>query len=898
MRIGCAVGLALWVSTASAWAADPEPASYVWWEAESPAKTNFPAKTWFSASTFQDKRNAILSGGDWLTHAGERKGPEAFARYRVSVPADGQYNLWARKFWKHGPFRWRFDTQPWQTCGRDVGLADNVVIRKHLCVNWVYLGKVTLAKGRHEFELRLLAKPGEKQTACFDCFLLVPGPFTPRGKLKPGQKSGLAAPGFWALEPVPDAFGKAELDLRDLNESEAGTSGFVRREKGQFVRGDGKPLRFWGVNCGPKIVQLGPGSQEYLARRLAKVGVNLVRYHGPIFDRRGPDPSRVDKKFLDRLHRFVSILKKQGIYLDLSFYFPLWFDVRPSAGIPGYDTIANKKPFALLYFDPRMQRIYRSWARALLTTRNPYTGVPLGKEPAIAMVEIVNEDSYFFHTFSSRNIPAVQMRKLEALFGTWLKKKYGALARAQAAWGPRVRHKTDSPAEGRMGLFDAWHMTAKGHGTGGRKRRLGDQVRFLAEHQRAFYRDTVTYIRKELGSRSLIVCSNWKTADTRLLDPLERYTYTAGDVIDRHGYFVGPHKGPRSRFALDVGDTYRDRAGVLEPESLPIQFNQVADYPHVISEIGWPNPNRFKAEFPFLCSAYGSLQDVDGFMFFAVGGADWDAAPNKFPVMLPTVLGQFPAAALAYRRGDLSPGKVVVHDALRLEDLYAFKGGAAVTPQNLDELRKADVPPGGQASGKTVPSVDPLAFYVGQVLRRFDGDKSKAVLRDIRRFIDRDKKIVRSTTGQLAWDYGRGVVTMQSPRSQGATGFLAKAGRITLPNAIIESRNEFATVWVISLDDKPLAESKRILIQAMTEDRPYGWKAGGNRIAALGGYPPNVRKVDTVVTLVGNAGLSEVRTLDAHGYVRKRSRARATEEGLPVRLAPDAIYTVVVRGDE
>ena len=59
---------------------------HVWWEGESPAKTNFPAKTWFSASTFGTTRHRILSGGDWLTHAGKRKGPEAFATYTVHVP--------------------------------------------------------------------------------------------------------------------------------------------------------------------------------------------------------------------------------------------------------------------------------------------------------------------------------------------------------------------------------------------------------------------------------------------------------------------------------------------------------------------------------------------------------------------------------------------------------------------------------------------------------------------------------------------------------------------------------------------------------------------------------------------------------------------------------------------
>ncbi len=737
-------------------------ADYVWWEGESPAETNFPGKTWFSASTFAGKRH-VLSGGKWLTNADKRRGEEAYARYSVRVPAGGDYTFWARKFWKHGPFEWRFDGGEWRVCGRDIALADSVDIRKFLCVNWVCLGKAGLAAGQHTFELRLLAKEGEALTACFDCFLLTRNPFFPRGKLKPGERSGRADEGFWTFEPEVDGFADAKLDLRALNEKTAGESGFVRRRGDGFVLGNGKAVRFWGVNCGPGVVMLDRDSLDYLARRLAKVGVNIVRFHGALFDRDSPDPTKVNEKLLDQLHYFVSALKKQGIYVKLSFYFPLWFGVKGSYGIPGYESVKNKKPFALLYFDGRMQEIYRSWARALLLTRNPYTGVPLAKEPAVAVIEIVNEDSYFFWTFNEKNIPRVQMKKLEGLFGAWLAEKHGSVERAIASWGG-ARHKHDAPAEGRAGIFDVWHLTEKGHGEGAKRRRMSDELRFLVEHQRAFYGRTIRFFREGLGTKSLISCSNWHTADARILDPVERYTYTAGDVIDRHGYFGGRHKGPQASYSVSVGDTFADRAGVREPGALPVQWNAVEGYPHTISEIGWTNPNRFKAEFPFLCATYGSLQGADGFFFFAVGGPSWEYSPRKFPLAVPTIMGQFPAAALIYRRGDVREGDVVARDVLDLDALYDFGGGAAMAAQSLDELRKADVPPGGTVRGRGVPSIDPFAFYVGRVVRSFGGDRSRPVLRDLRRYIDREEKVIRSTPGELNWDYGNGVVTVNRGR--------------------------------------------------------------------------------------------------------------------------------------
>jgi lysophospholipase L1-like esterase len=58
-----------------------------------------------------------------------------------------------------------------------------------------------------------------------------------------------AAKSSWAFTPSRDTFSPtAFFDMRSLNEKVAGQSGFVTLNKeGHFVRGDGQPLRFWGV---------------------------------------------------------------------------------------------------------------------------------------------------------------------------------------------------------------------------------------------------------------------------------------------------------------------------------------------------------------------------------------------------------------------------------------------------------------------------------------------------------------------------------------------------------------------------------------------------------------------------------------------------------------------------
>ena len=51
-----------------------------------------------------------------------------------------------------------------------------------------------------------------------------------------------------------------------------------------------------------------------------------------------------------------------------------------------------------------LKAAYKAWMKALLTPRNPHTGVPLAKDPALAIVQVQNEDSLFFGTVAHSKI--------------------------------------------------------------------------------------------------------------------------------------------------------------------------------------------------------------------------------------------------------------------------------------------------------------------------------------------------------------------------------------------------------------------------------------------------------------------------------------------------------------
>jgi len=857
---------------------------YVWIEGESSTSHTMRRHGWYDSVT-----KASLSGGKWLSHFAGGDPPEA--EFRFDVPAAGEHCFWIRANSVAGPrLSYRLDGEAWKEVDPG-GAVENVNIASDgkpdmRFISWINAGKVALDEGSHT--IRFKFHSDNNNHGGLDCFVFSRRPFMPRGALQPGARTGKANPGFFAWEPEVDEFrDDALVDLRYLNEDVAGQDGRVKGEGNDFVLGSGEKVKFWGANVGPGVYGLDHASHVYLAKNLAKHGVNLVRLHGGIYAPRDP---AVNRKRLDDLHHLVSVLKEEGIYVKLSFYFPLWFSLD-----------GDRRPFMLLYFDPEMQEIYFRWAAALLGTKNPYTGVPLGEDASVAIVEVVNEDSHFFWTFGKKDMPEGRWRRFTRLYGTWLTEKHGSLDRAVDAWGG-VREPADRPKEGCMELYDAWSMTSDGlKASAAKRKRIGDQVQFLTENMRGFYERAASYFREKCRYDGLVSCSNWHTADARMLDALERYCYTAGDVIDHHGYFDHSHKGDSASWSVRPGHTFESQSALHLRQPNPLPYVETEGYPHIVSEIGWPMPNAYRAECAFLTAVYGSLQGLDGVIHFAVGSPTWDQTVSKFPLNNPAALGSYFATALAYRRQDVREAPAVVKDNLRLEDLYAMQGTNVFVGAAMDQLRAAQIPEGAERKG-AIQGIDPFTFYVGRVTRSFEGEPQQSTLTSIARHVDRDAKKIRSVTGELVWDYGAGLAAVNAPKVQGAAGLLGKRGPMRFGDVRIDMKNEYGTVLVISMDDRPLSQSGKILIQCMSTDQLHGWITSepggkGGTIQNVGSAPWGMEKIEAVVGLRWNGpSPSKVVACDENGYATDRTVEIRAEAGeLTVRIDEATAYTVVQR---
>lgn len=258
----------------------------------------------------------------------------------------------------------------------------------------------------------------------------------------------LADPTFEFVLPWDDAT-PTVIDLSGFIPRPAGARGFVRATPDGHLAVDDGRIRFWGTN-----VTFGAAFPEKrdaaaVAARLAKFGVNIVRFHhmdttdvgdqaNGIWTTSQPDRV-IDPGQLDKLDYFVAQLKDRGIYADLNLLVGRPFNRGERSDLPAeIDAVADWKVRAAVgFFDPQVQQLQLQYATDLLAHVNPYTGLAYAADPAIAFVEINNENGLVQAWLSDQvdGLPGSIRANLTGQWNGWLRAKYDSQAPLEAAWG-------------------------------------------------------------------------------------------------------------------------------------------------------------------------------------------------------------------------------------------------------------------------------------------------------------------------------------------------------------------------------------------------------------------------------------------------------------------------------
>ncbi len=879
--------------------------SLLWIEGENAARSSTNRNAWFSAVD-----PAELSGGAQIANFSEVSQPAGWAEYDVMVPVDGEYRFWLRAnpstgllYAVNGSGSIKLDTDALAKEDRAQQRTKGYVSRAQQRTNvapdgandgrfmtWYDMGSLRLSQGKNTFRFSLGGEQaGSKRFAAIDCFVLSMGGFKPNFQYKPGE-GPVIAPALkeadsWAFAPKRDSFSReALLDLRSLNEKLAGEHGFIRLspDGNRLIRGDGQPIRFWGGTTYTQREARQRKNQAMLlhhAQFLAKRGVNIVRLHCAIEPKKeGSRVTDIDENELDEIYRTVAAMKKFGIYTIIS---PFWASHAVPRKSWGIADAGNNSCTGLLFFDRALQRGYKEWLRRIYAAVNPYTGTPLAKDPAVAMIQIQNEDSLLF--WSMQGIKRQAYKNLCKLYGDWAVKKYGSMAKAREVW-QGCSHPDDDLDAGIAGVFIVWELTQEARNKkgdrGGRAERMADQAEFIGGMMFQFNREIARYLREELGCQQLVNAGNWRSADQVVLDDVERWSYAANEVIGKNHYFAGLHNGVNAGWQLLRGQTFTSKSFTTNPYNSPLSVRQVVGHPFIVPESLWVPPNRYEAEAPLIVAAQSSLTGLDVFFWFATHVEEWEPPGSKWNFAAPMTLGQFPAAALLFRRSDVAEGPVVVHEERRLQDVWDRRLPLIAESGAWDPNRDVGRLPEGTPFKA---GVDPLAYLVGRVEVLYDGDPSKSTVVDLASYIDPAKKHVRSVTGEIDTDLARGTYRVDTPRAQGVAGMLGSAGPHKLSDVTIVSKNDYACVTVVSLDDKPITTSGRLLAQIGTIARPTGWKEKPMRISTAEGVVDGSRIVE-----VGTAPWRIEKMRGALG-VRNPSITRATAldpNGMPISDIP------------
>ena len=568
------------------------------------------------------------------------------------------------------------------------------------------------------------------------------------------------------------------LDFSFLNHKPAGIYGraAARGDRFVFEKKPDQEIRFYGSNVCSGANVPSKENAVFVARDLARRGYNFLRLHH--FDnqiiRRSGDYTELDPEKMDRFDYFVSELKKNGIYVSADLYISR---VIGKEALPGCPRDASGHFYKVLchFWKPALDNL-KKFSANLLNHVNPYTGMAYKDDPQWVGVNFINEDTINFHMAEQSKKDFLKERIDEA-FAKYCKER-------------------NLPND-------------KKHFNG-----------FLETAQRNLFNELKTLVRG-LGSKIQVcdqnMCWDYNTSVMR-----DHY-----DFVDNHAYFghpsfMGGHFAPPMR---------------IEPQDSAIPyamatFSYIAvtrywNKPFTVSEWCFCHPNYAAGEASLLLSTYASMQGWNGLNRFAyshVGDKAYNAGDSPRTcfddvhdplVRIGEQLGAWIFRTYAVKK---LPGQFVavldknlnfdspqiLHTASRTRSLALLgRIGCITVPRGenakLPENTIAVIPHGNVKVADKVPSFEDDNFILQNMA------KQKLIPQEA---VSQER--FASPTGETVFDIRKSTFVLTAPRIE---AFVMQQdttldGKYFSAKAVLG----YGTTAVISLDEKPLEKSQKMLV--------------------------------------------------------------------------------------
>lgn len=652
-------------------------------------------------------------------------------------------------------------------------------------------------------------------------------------------------------EPFPidwKSISNSELDLSQFLEAPAGKNGFVKAQGEHFVDDNGKRIRIWGVNLGATRCFPTHEEAEQLADVLAAVGINCVRFHGldsrwglSSIDRESASGSDLSERDMERFDYLFAQLKKRGIYGNINLN--VFRTYTEKDGLPDYKDLGLGK--WATHFYPKLIELQEKYARDLLNHVNPYTGNRYAEEPGVFVVEIVNENSLFEGWVNWKLIgkndnsgdtwspmPVVYANELNRQFNNWLVEN--KTIKQIEEFRKEAGVKSSEPLV--LLRPDQFKKVSKD--------RFSADYEFITSTEIAFLKRMKKLIKNEIGLKSMLI------GDADHNDSKNGYPHILNnrifDYLDGHGYWQHPSLGKET--------VTRNDPMVNDPlDSTVVQFARtpMVGMPFVVSETNHPYPHRYATEGIPIMAAYALLQDWDGVVFHEWGQAvaePKESIPDRSWFSLsydPMKVSQLIVAGLMWHRKDIQAAKQTVVRSMTMQDvkLKTLEDSWKHRPFFDDQFSKG------------FPLVHKTRWNL--VDKKSDSNYPEAP----------SFGELISDTNQLRWhgaNRKRGRVAVDSPKVQALIGFQQTQQEPWydgIQALSVNLKNEFASVILISLDDKPIVESRKMLLFACDRvaNIDLTWKDDLKTVANWGDGPVSLRTVQGTISLWGLKDIGPVR---------------------------------------
>ena len=665
------------------------------------------------------------------------------------------------------------------------------------------------------------------------------------------------------------------LDVSFLLDAPAGKHGFVRIKGEDFVFEDGTEVKFWATNLPSSTYCFDYEDLENYAEFIAQAGFNMVRMHAlDSFYLIAPyglfaDPKsvqRLNPVFMDKVCYFINECKKRGIYIymDTITYFPLHEN----------DNVQNvtgmKEPRSqgasgggYGFFDERFIEIKEIFTAELLNWYNPYTGMHLKDDPAVVMIGLENENSLLHHPEFTSDYHLSILRKK---YNQWLKEKYKTQEELARAWGDELKGGENLE----NGTVEVYGYTGRLLFSG--QRRL-DNIEFLCDVQTDYIEHRKNHIRG-LGTRALVAgITTWGNDMFAT-----RYSNArAADIVDYHTYWEHPTSGS----TMKAGTTWpiNKPTSMLQTSSLGVLgriFNtRVYGKPFTVSEVNNADPVYMSETLP-LIAAYCGLQGIHP-MYFNFGKGDFLSAvkgklladsivPENNGLMFSDLFGGYenPVAHALMPASSM----IFLRDVKEADRGYylSFTHDDMVSPKYQTVLGSASI----GMIGRTGTMIHTIAS---------DPDYNDNDVLYLAKQAEKNKTPFVSITGEMSTDIQNGRFMLNTARSQTFAGF-AKDVTLYFDDIEMTLGNEYATVSLNSLSDKPIWDSDKLLLTTAARFMNSGQvlEKNGSKVLVTGTAPVLVEPV------VGNFVLKtrddvEIYALDVNGKRKKAIATRRNAQG-------------------